>query len=421
VAGPGPERLDQTRLAAARLLAVEAHPFLAVALYALTPVADDDTPTFAVDESWRLYVNPRRLAEWAVTQTAGVLLHEVSHVIRDHAGRARAVNVSGEESRRRWNLAADAEINDDLLAAGIELPPDPVTPQTLGMPAAKVAEFYYGRLGDTADVPPIVPHCGSGCHGQDERADGASTLLLPAGLSSTQALLVRKRVAEQTTAFAAQHPGVLAGGWLRWAEAVLRPRLDWRTLLAAKIRSSAASVSGAADYSYSRPARRRVPRVVLPAMRSPIPRIAVIVDTSGSVDDHLLALAWTEVHGCLRQLGIRRDLLTVYAADTRARPLQGVLGRQVSLPGGGGTDMAAALDAVLAARPIPDLVVVITDGLTPWPQEKPSRDVIVALLPTPFPPPPAPAWARMVKIDATDGSVSPAQVCQSFPSLGHRR
>jgi hypothetical protein len=275
-----------------------------VALYALTPVVDDSTPTFAVDESWRLYVNPRRLAEWPVIQTAGVLLHEVSHLIRDHAGRARAANISGEKPRQLWNLAADAEINDDLLAAGIEMPPDRVTPRTLGMPAGKVAEFYYWRLADTADVPPIVADCGAGCHGHDERADSVSTLLLPAGLSPAEALLVRKRVAEQITWFAAQQPGVLAGGWLRWAEAVSRPRLDWRTLLAAKIRSAAASVSGAADYSYTRPARRRVPRVVLPAMRRPIPRVAVIVDTSGSVDDHLLTLAWTEVHGCLRQLGI---------------------------------------------------------------------------------------------------------------------
>jgi predicted metal-dependent peptidase len=407
VAGPRAEPLDQTRLAAARLLAAETHPFLAVALYALTPIADDSTPTFAVDESWRLYVNPRQLAEWPVIQTAGVLLHEVSHLIRDHAGRARALNVSGEQSRRLWNLAADAEINDDLLSAGVDLPPDPVTPRTLGMPNSKVAELYYWRLADTADVPPIVADCGSGCHGYDERADSVSTLVLPAGLSPAEALLVRKRVAEQITRFAAQQPGALAGGWLRWAEAISRPRLDWRTLLAAKIRSAAASVSGAADYSYSRPARRRVPRIVLPALRRPVPRVAVIVDTSGSVDDHLLLLAWTEVHGCLRQLGIRRDMLTVYAADTEAHRLSGTPGQRVSLPGGGGTDMAAAIDVVLAARPIPDMVVVITDGLTPWPRERPRRDVIVALLPTPFSPPPAPAWARVVEIDATGAHISP--------------
>ena len=75
-----------------------------------------------MDGRWRLYVNPRRLPEWPVIHTAGVLLHEAGHLIRDHAERARAVNVMDEESRLRWNLAADAEINDDLLAADVELP-----------------------------------------------------------------------------------------------------------------------------------------------------------------------------------------------------------------------------------------------------------------------------------------------------------
>jgi predicted metal-dependent peptidase len=388
-------RIDQTRLAAARLCAAEAQPFLALALYALTPVADSGQPTFAVDERWRLYVNPEKLAEWSVHETAGVLLHEASHVIRDHAGRARTIRVAGERSRRLWNIAADAEINDDLLAAEITLPPVPVTPDALGKPPGKVAEFYYTGLAETPAAVPEVPDCGPGCHAQ---GDGKDQPGIPAGLSAAEALLLRRRVAEQITRIAMQQPGTVGGGWLRWAEAALRPRLDWRKLLAAKIRSSAAAVSGAADYSYSRPPRRSVPRVVLPSLRRPVPRIALIVDTSGSVTGTLLNLAWTEVHGCLRGMGIRRDLLTVYAADVTVRRLSGPLRMRLPLPGGGGTDMARAIDAVLAARPTPDLVIVITDGLTPWPQERPRRDVIVALLPTAIKRPAPPRWAHVVDV-----------------------
>lgn len=91
-------------------------------------------------------------------------------------------------------------------------------------------------------------------------------------------------------------------------------------------------------------------------------------------------------------------MLTVYAADVAARKLPGPPRRQASLPGGGGTDMDAALGTVLAARPAPDLVVVITDGLTPWPAKRPAREVVVALLPAPFAPPAAPAWANVVKV-----------------------
>jgi predicted metal-dependent peptidase len=400
VGASGAEPLDHKRLAAARLRAAEAQPFLAMALYALTPIVDADLPTFAVDERWRLYVNPQKLREWSVVQIAGVLLHEVGHVVRDHAGRARAMAVMDEHSRHLWNLAADAEINDDLIAARITLPPEPVTPSLLGLPAHKAAEFYYTGLARAAKVPDNMPDCGPGCHGQENRPDAP---LHSPGLTSAEGLLLRRRIAEEVTRIAALEPGAVAGGWQRWAEAVMRPRLDWRKLLTAKVRSSAAAVSGAADYSYARPPRRRVPGVVLPSLRRPVPRVAVIVDTSGSVTDDLLALAWTEVHGCLRSLGIRRDMLTVYAADVAAHRLAGPPRRQVKLTGGGGTNMAGAIATALAARPAADLVVVITDGLTRWPAARPSRDVIVALLPTKMARPASPSWAHVVEIVTGDG------------------
>ena len=38
----------------------------------------------------------------------------------------------------------------------------------------------------------------------------------------------------------------------------------------------------------------------------------------------------------------------------------------IRLEGGGGTDMGAGLDAAAALRPRPDLIIVLTDGFTPW-------------------------------------------------------
>jgi predicted metal-dependent peptidase len=405
VAPPAAETLDHTKLAAARLRAAELQPFLAIALYALTPIGDHGSPTFSVDDRWRLYVNPGRLKEWTVVQVAGVLLHEVSHLIRDHAGRARTIAASGEFVRHAWNIAADAEINDDLLAAGVILPQTPVTPRSIGMPPHKVAEFYYAGL---VQEPPKLPDeldCGAGCHGQG-RYERTLQPLQPE-VSDVEALLIRRRVAEEIVKFASQHPGTISGGWERWAAATLRPQIDWRKLLAAKIRSSTAAVAGAVDYSYSRLPRRRVPRVVLPSLRRPVPRVAVIVDTSGSVTDENLGVAWTEVHGCLRALGIRRDLLTIYAADVELHQLTGAVTKHVALTGGGGTDMAAAIESIVAARLSPDVIVVITDGLTPWPQARPRQDVIVCLLPSPAAlarhRPPPPQWASVVEIN-TPGS-----------------
>jgi predicted metal-dependent peptidase len=418
-----PVRLDLTRLAAARLLAAESHPFLAIALYALTPVADPTTPTFAVDENWRLFINPQQLMDWSVREVAGVLLHELGHVIRDHAGRARTVIAADEAARFLWNLAADAEINDDLRNAKVVLPQPAVLPETLNAPPGKVAEFYYAKLGDQVEPPAIViANCGAGCDGHSSDSDARIGPALTAGLSGSEALLLRRRVAEAIMA-AGKQSGIVAGGWQRWAEATLRPKLHWRKLLSAAIRSAVAAVSGAADYSYSRPSRRQVPRVVLPSMQRPLPRVAIIVDTSGSVNEVALQRSWSEVHGCLRTLGVRRDLLTVFAADVDAHRLTGPPRRQMALLGGGGTNMATAIETALASAARPDLVVVITDGLTPWPVSKPTRPVIVALLPSGMRPPPAPSWARTVEIDdadieSRDGHVPPRPV--STPKRGKR-
>jgi predicted metal-dependent peptidase len=54
-------------------------------------------------------------------------------------------------------------------------------------------------------------------------------------------------------------------------------------------------------------------------------------------------------------------------------------GDKVELVGGGGTDMGKGILAALSDRAVPDVVVVLTDGETPWPQARPSRPVIVGM------------------------------------------
>lgn len=62
--------------------------------------------------------------------------------------------------------------------------------------------------------------------------------------------------------------------------------------------------------------------------------------------------------------------------------------------------MASAISTVLGASLRPDLVIVITDGLTPWPPTRPGREVIVALLATKIARPAPPLWAQIVEIPA---------------------
>jgi predicted metal-dependent peptidase len=194
--------------------------------------------------------------------------------------------------------------------------------------------------------------------------------------------------------------GDVPGGLLRWAREILNPKINWRKVLAAELRRAVAEVAGAVDYSYRRPSRRAAVagNVVLPALRRPVPDVAVVCDTSGSMTDDLLAAALAEVEGLLRALGLARQV-RVLACDYAAGPARRVSSaRQIQLVGGGGTDMGAGIAAAVALRPRPAITVVLTDGYTPWPPAAPKGTrVVIGLLGTGAPD--APAWARAVRVD----------------------
>lgn len=162
-----------------------------------------------------------------------------------------------------------------------------------------------------------------------------------------------KAVAQQVSRYAGRFPGTVPGGWLRWADQTLRPKVDWRKVLRAEIRRAVASVSGAVDYTYRRPSRRAEASydVVLPALHRPLPEIVVVCDMSGSMHEGPLARALAEIEGLVVAQGLRCQL-RVLAVDTRVHAISRVTAaRRVTLAGGGGTDMGAGITAALAMEP----------------------------------------------------------------------
>jgi len=384
-------------LAAARLWAAARFPYLATGIFGTQVTMAPGTGTVASDQRWRLYVDPEVVADWTAAELGSVVVHHVCHLLRDHSERAVAAAVTPAESAD-WIRAADAEINDDLVHAGLELPGDPVLPGDFGAPEGKLAEEYYALLGKrqegetAATVRSGSLDCGSGADGQPRDFES------PGGLEPWLADLLLRQVALEVVKHS-KDAGSVPAGLLRWAEQILAPRVDWRRLLSAQLRRAVADVAGAVDYSYRRPSRRAaaVSGVVLPALRRPVPEIAVVCDTSGSMSDELLAMALAEVEGLLRALGMARQL-RVLACDAAAGPARRVSSaRQVSLVGGGGTNMGAGIAAACALRPRPAVTVVLTDGYTPWPGLPPKgMRVVVGLLGDDAPE--APGWAASVRV-----------------------
>ena len=385
-------------LAAARLWATDRFPYLATGLFGAEVVAAPGSGTVSVDESWRMRADPELTAGWTAAELGSVLVHHVCHLLRSHGERAQAAGVAAHDARR-WVRAADAEINDDLIPAGLDLPGRPVLPADLGAPDGLLAEQYF--VASTTDRSAKNERasagqwldCGSGADGVPRPGDG------PPDRPAWQADLLRRQVAQDVIAHAKQ-AGTVPAGLLRWAQEVLNPKINWRKVLAAELRRAVAEVSGAVDYSYRRPSRRAsvAGNVVLPALRRPVPDVAVVCDTSGSMTEDLLSAALAEVEGLLRALGIARQV-RVLACDTAVGAAQRVSSaRQIQLVGGGGTDMGAGIAAAVALRPRPAITVVLTDGYTPWPPAAPKGTrVLIALLGPGAPA--APGWARAVRVD----------------------
>jgi predicted metal-dependent peptidase len=293
--------------------------------------------------------------------------------------------------------AADAEINDDLVPAGLDLPGDYVLPQHFGAEPGQMAEQYFAGIRQQPRPDEQQDGCGSGADGftRPGEHDGQD------GLSPWQADLLRRLVAQECVRHA-QQAGNVPAGLLRWALEELTPTVDWRKLLAAELRRAIADTAGSVDYSYRRPSRRAsvTGNVVLPALRRPVPEVAVVCDTSGSMTEDLLAMSLAEVEGLLRSLGLARQV-RVLACDMAVAPAQRVSSaRQIELIGGGGTDMGAGIEAAAGLRPRPAVTVVLTDGFTPWPDEPPrGMRVVAGLLGGQAPD--APAWIRAVRIPTT--------------------
>ncbi len=180
---------------------------------------------------------------------------------------------------------------------------------------------------------------------------------------------------------------------------MLEPTADWRQALAGAVREAAAWASGAVDYTYSRPSRRSaaLPGVVLPSLRRPLPRVAVVIDTSGSMGEPEIGAALAEVTGVLREVGIRGNRVSVLACDADVQAVSRVTSaEQITLEGGGGTDMRVGIAAALSAPERPGVVIVLTDGRTPWPDETPSCRLIAVLVGPSAPA--APPWAETVRV-----------------------
>lgn len=401
-------------LSRGRLMAAEKAPYFQHLLLAFVVREAPGLGTIAITKTGFFLYDPVWVARYIanVPIIAGGWLHECGHRITlTHERRgSRRVDL--------WNQAADLAINPMVRELGGKLPDNVLWPAKFGWTEGQTADAYYELLlkreqsGEESigeDEPSIgAGWCGS-CGGRavdHEPADGD-----PEGRSESDLDRVVQTTIEAVAAHAkAKGAGSIPSSLRRFVDEALKPPVvPWQRKLSKAARGAAAWAAGAYDHRYDAPGKRQAGLgygagcPILPRLRRPVPRVSLVLDTSGSMGSSELADGLAETQGIFRAVGAEIDFMAI---DAVVHSLQAVSTIRDLLPlikGGGGTDFRPAFEALKKRRPRPQIVVFVTDGCGPAPEKPPADTKVIWLLVGPWTQVPAP-WGEVVKIPHERGS-----------------
>lgn len=383
------------KLAAGRMISKRKAPYFAAMITLLVPFETMAIPTIGVTKDSLLPYNPEWIAKRTQDEMGALYWHEVMHLVLNHMGRR------GDRDPLLWNIAGDIFINDQGRSTlQLVFPSGGMFPELFGFVQNLSADEYYAlliamgkdaveaKLGQGKPGDWESGRCGSGAGNpqQGEPADPGAE----GGRSESEVQQTRMRVANAIKAHVEQSGrgrGNLPLGMDRWAdEATKPPKVPWQSVLARTVRQAVAFRPGAVDYSFSRISRRQgglgfgVGVPILPAMVKPVPRVVVVLDTSGSMSEEQLLAGLSETVAVLKTCGSEIDFIScdhaVHAHGKVTSPAQ--LAHLVK--GGGGSSFVPAFDYIARMRNRPQLAIFATDGDICVPDKAPRGVDVIWLL-----------------------------------------
>jgi len=400
------------------------HSFMRRMFESMVFIETDMVPSpMAVDEFWRIYYNPKLLAKYNDHQLPTMLYHECQHPFRKHPQRGKVFREEG--LGHLCNAAANYEINCRLVeekengARGrngkpsVDYPDDIQLPSEHNLPINLLYEQYMDLLKEIIPPPPPGGGGGSGEGGggggggdQDQDDDqnnsqgGGSGVgdkpgdwELPApgtptpdggktpGVSKGRQHMIMKAVAEKILEEHSKSRGSVPLDLVMAAQEIIDPHIPWDRVLGHFLRTSANMVPGMDEESYSRTHRRQDwdSEIIRPGYVTPLPTIAIVADTSGSMTSgQELSLVLGTTNSLCKHAGC--EVLFI-PTDAEAHGAQRIFNaRQTKLIGGGGTDMGVGIAYACGLKPRPNAIIVATDGLTPWPAEPPPIPTIIVMI-----------------------------------------
>lgn len=320
-----------------------------------------------------------------VEEQAGRVAHAVLHVALRHAQRYLALQRQwGDTDLKLFNTCADAIVNSALADCGwLALPEgavrlDTLLAQALGLneePAAALLQWDVERLYRAVDDR--RPRAGTRSREDGPKAARVRALggpgrgdLAPAEGDAQAPQAEAEQAREWRERLVRAHTNDGAFSLLRGLLADLpASRTPWPQVLRTVV---ARALVRRPSLSWSRPARsylahqgrmgpHRMPFEPGTHTATPAPRLVLMVDVSGSVDDALLRRFTREVEALVRRAEAG---LVLVVGDDRVRHVQRFEPGRADLgaltfEGGGGTDFTPLLEE--AERHRPDLGIVLTD------------------------------------------------------------
>lgn len=417
--------IKPNRLANARLYICKYAPYWRGVLYAMVPTPIEGLtekvggPMALTDKLVLLYDR-----DWVEKENEKVLAfglaHEILHNQLQFHFRARAY-----EDVSLFSLAQDLFINPLLSHQRVNkttgnttlwtMPDWVALPHKYGLPDNLTADRYYElllkkKLEQGANYQPRkMGFCAGACGGITgkpllQELEGEYNEKV--GRSSADVRRVTRETARELQE-ALKDPksrGLFPGTFLAIVDELFEEeKVRWEDTLTTMTRSAIGrALAGGVDYSLSRPSRRSYLRGwPIPGLIKREVVVAVVIDSSGSMDQDRLKRAVTETAGVLHQTSVSGIWLIIVDAAVRGEPKWITINEleKLEIPGRGGTSFVPGVEAVDALEPRPDVTIYFTDGEGTAPEDPPENMQFIWGLIDPYTRESPAPWGEVVFIE----------------------
>ena len=350
--------------------------------------------------------NPLLLCKFKLKEILYVICHEIDHIVLNHpAEMVKANPTKDEQAFYEFNLAADASVNDRIdheikaeNRAFLAHPDGVITSKVLAkmyeikhlLPMENYA-YYFGMIsGKKQKNEENAPGNGQNSMMQQQnRQDG--TEQGDSGVSSQQSedgdeivtaancgeltdhnweagddaedvqAVVREFVNAAVDMMNEESRGLMPAHFMSQVELINKPPvLSWQAIL----KKYVGTISANKRKTRMRLNRRQPKRFNLPGrVDDKVLKIAVAIDTSGSVDDHMIAQIFNEIFAILAK---RKHEITVIECDAQVQRVYRVKNAgeiQKKVAGRGGTMFTPAIEYINNDKYFRDaLLIYFTDG-----------------------------------------------------------